>query len=89
MTGVPPSVERALRLLPQDDPVRPMVELVFEAEEPAVTSAVVRKLLTEIEAERGCTRGQYRALWQAEGTSARCTETQTKRGIAMAPEVQA
>jgi hypothetical protein len=29
-----------------------MVELVFEFEDPAVTSAVVRKLLAEIRAER-------------------------------------
>jgi hypothetical protein len=49
---VPAAVERSLRRLAPDDPARPMVELIFEIQDPAVTSAVVRKLIAEIRAER-------------------------------------
>jgi hypothetical protein len=49
---VPAAVERPLNRLAPGDPARQMVELVFEFEDPAVTSAVVRKLLAEIRAER-------------------------------------
>jgi hypothetical protein len=58
MTGsVPPSVQRELRRLEPGDPVVSMVELVFEIDDPAVTTAVVRRLLTEAQrgrAERQC-----------------------------------
>ena len=50
---VPAAVERALRPLALDDPARAWVELVFEAEDPAVTLAVVRKLVSEARAEQG------------------------------------
>jgi hypothetical protein len=50
---LPPPVERVLRRLPPDDPLRPMVELVFEVDYPAVTSAVVGRLLAEIRTQRG------------------------------------
>lgn len=52
-TEIPASVRRALANLEPDDQVLPMVELVFEVDDPAVTSAVVRKLLAEIRAQRG------------------------------------
>ncbi len=52
MGTIPPAVERSLRRLEPGDPTRPMVELVFEVDDPAVTSAVIRKLLKEIAAER-------------------------------------
>ncbi len=47
------ALRQALARLEPNDPARPMVELVFEVDDPAVTSAVVRKLLAEIRAERG------------------------------------
>jgi len=50
--SVPPSVHRELRRLEPGDPVIPIVELVFEGGDAAVTSAVIRKLLAEIRAER-------------------------------------
>jgi hypothetical protein len=50
--SVPASVRHALGKLAPDDPVRPIVELVFQFEDPAITSAVVRKLLDELRAER-------------------------------------
>jgi hypothetical protein len=50
--NVPISVRNVLGKLAPDDPVRPMVELVFQFEDPAVTSAVVRKLLDELRVER-------------------------------------
>jgi hypothetical protein len=50
--SVPPSIHRELQRLEPGDPVIPIVELVFEVGDPAVTSAVIRKLLDEICAER-------------------------------------
>jgi hypothetical protein len=50
--SVPQSVQRELRRLDPGDSVIPMVELVFEFEDPGITSAVVCKLLAELRAER-------------------------------------
>jgi len=55
--SVPQAVQRELRRLEPGDPVVSMVELVFEIDDPAVTTAVVRRLLTEVQrgrAERQC-----------------------------------
>ncbi len=46
-------LRRALARLEPGDPVTPMVELVFEIDDPAVTFAVVRRLLAEIRTQRG------------------------------------
>ena len=50
--SVPDVVRRNLARLDPADPLRAMVELIFEVEEPAVTSAILRRLLAEIADER-------------------------------------
>ncbi len=47
---------RALAGLEQDDRARLLVELALETDEPAVTAAVVRRLIAEIRTERDRTR---------------------------------
>jgi hypothetical protein len=44
---------RELARLPPDDPLRPVVEFALSDPDPAVTAAVVSKLLQEINAEIG------------------------------------
>lgn len=56
-----PETRRELGRLNPDDRVRPLVELVFEVEDLAVTAAVVRKLLAEIATERGGSRTNFHA----------------------------
>lgn len=58
--GSPERVCRALVKLDPNDPVVPLVELVFEADDPVVTSAVVRKLLAEIAQSKDGTDGRQR-----------------------------
>lgn len=58
--AVPPAVERVLRRLAPDDPVRPMVELVFDVDDPAVSRAVIGRLLREIAQSKGGTDGRPR-----------------------------
>lgn len=54
MTPAPSGeLRRALARLDPADPVRPLVELVLEDDEPALTVAVARRLFSEIRAEKG------------------------------------
>ncbi len=58
-----PSVglRRAVERIPRDDPARALVELVLEDDDPALTSAVVRRLLAEIRSEKGGPRAESTA----------------------------
>jgi hypothetical protein len=51
-------LRRALARLEPNDPARPLVELVIEEDDPALTAAVVRRLLLEIRAEKGGPRAE-------------------------------
>lgn len=43
----------ALARLASDDPIRSLVELALGDDDPALTAAISRRLLTEIRAEKG------------------------------------
>lgn len=54
-------LRRALARLEPNDPARPLIELVIEEDDPALTGAVVRRLLAEIRAEKGGSRTETAA----------------------------
>jgi hypothetical protein len=50
---IPADVSRALAPLDPNDPIRHLVRFAAESDEPAVVAAIVRRLVTEIQSERG------------------------------------